>query len=158
MMFTCNVSIPRKRPIQHLEISHVRDIKPTPSWKTTITLPAHLPRKQTANPFLNAIVMRLDYSLFVLVSESNQTLVVDRVVQQPVQLTINCHITHRFSTSSPSAVSATHPRARTQTSVRPRLARSTLSWSSASSCRRDRGSPAYSAPHAIRRACAPPAR
>src|SRR5580658_207992 len=64
----------------------------------------------------------------------------------------------RISTSSAAAQSDSYPPPRTQTSAHPHQARSTLSSSSASSCRRDRESLVCNAPRGIHRATPRPVR
>ena len=95
MMFVRNFSVSGERSLQHFDVLHIQNIEPTPSRQTTAALPADLPRKQTRNPFLNAVVMRFDDPFFVLVPETNQPLSFDCAVHQLVQFRIDCDSNHR---------------------------------------------------------------
>src|SRR5215472_1572521 len=66
-----NCSIPRERSLQYFDVSHLRNIEPTPSRPLTAALSADLPRKQSGTAFLNAVVVRFNDSLLVLVHETN---------------------------------------------------------------------------------------
>jgi hypothetical protein len=102
MMRIRNFSIPGERLVQHLDALHTAHVEPSPSRQPSATLPANLPREQPLNPFLNAVVVRLDDSFFVLIPESNQPLVLNRPVQQFMQPIIDCHFT-RLNISSAAA-------------------------------------------------------
>jgi hypothetical protein len=71
MVLARNFSISCETSIQHVYVLHIFHIKPAPSGEAAITLTADLPRKQPNYSVLNAVVMRFDDPLFVLISESD---------------------------------------------------------------------------------------
>jgi len=100
MMLARNFSISRKRPLQHLDVLHAGNIKPTPSRQSTSALPADLPRKQSDDSFLNTVIVRFNDSLLVLVSEANQPPILNRAVEQVMQFRVDCHCTPYHSLRS----------------------------------------------------------
>src|SRR5258708_6332675 len=85
MMFARNVSVSRKRSVEHSKLAHIANVEPTPSGNAATTLSADLPRKQPRDPFLNAVVVWFDDPFFVLIDESNQTLILDCAVKPLMQ-------------------------------------------------------------------------
>jgi hypothetical protein len=85
MMTARNFSVPRKRLVQHFYLLHSANIEPAPSRKSSAALSANLPRKQTRNPFLNAVIVRFDDSFFVLIPKPDQPLLFDRSIKHRVR-------------------------------------------------------------------------
>ena len=104
-------------------------------------------------PVLNSIIRRLGNSLFALIVEPDQPLVLNCGVKQMVQFLIDCHrltsSASYLSTSSLAAESTTYPPPQTQTSAHRHPAQNTPSSSSANSCHPAPGSPACNALRAI---------
>jgi hypothetical protein len=94
MMFARSVSVPRKRPVEHFELADIANVEPTPSGKGATALPADLPREQSRNAFLNAVVVRFNDPYFVLIPEPNQPPILDRTVKWPVQSKIDYDFIH----------------------------------------------------------------
>jgi hypothetical protein len=82
MMRIRNFSIPGERLVQHLDALQTAHVERSPSRKPPAALPADLPREQSPNPFLDAVIMRFDDSFLILIAESNQTRILDRTVKQ----------------------------------------------------------------------------